>query len=63
HKVLLEQENHLDEIWVWSKQLHNERFKEELKEMRREAEIEFEKERLEAEQEKSDKGEKEEEEK
>jgi len=60
HKVLLEQENHLDEIWIWTKDLHNERFREELDQMKREAEIEFEKERLEAEKEADDKKESEE---
>jgi segregation and condensation protein A len=61
HKVLLEQEKHLDEIWIWTKDLHNERFREELEQMRREAEIEFEKERLEMEQNEKDRAEKEEE--
>jgi len=49
HRVVLEQENHLDEIWIWLKQWHNEKYAEELERMRREVEIEAQKERLEAE--------------
>ncbi|MEK6801010.1 MAG: segregation/condensation protein A [Nanoarchaeota archaeon] len=40
HKVLLEQEGHLQEIWIWLKELHDEENKEELERMRREV-VEF----------------------
>jgi segregation and condensation protein A len=55
HRVLLEQENHLDEIWIWSKQWHNKRYEAELEKMRREVEIEAQKELLENEKEIDDK--------
>jgi len=38
HKILLEQENHLDEIWIWTKDLHNEKYREELERMEKEVE-------------------------
>ncbi|MBI2452104.1 segregation/condensation protein A [Candidatus Pacearchaeota archaeon] len=38
HKVLLEQENHLDEIWIWLKQHHNKKYAKELEKMRKEVE-------------------------
>ena len=54
HKVLLEQEGHLEEIWIWLKKVHEEKYASELEQMRREAEIEMEKEKLEMEQERND---------
>ncbi|MBU0907112.1 MAG: segregation/condensation protein A [Nanoarchaeota archaeon] len=39
HKILLEQEQHLAEIKVWLKELHNKKFEQELEIMRKEAEI------------------------
>jgi len=47
HKVVLDQEAHLDEIWIWTKELHNKKHAALLEVLRKEAEIEFEKERLE----------------
>jgi len=48
HKVLLEQEGHLDEIWIWLKSLHQRKFGEELSAKQREVEEFYKK--LEAEQ-------------
>jgi len=61
NKILLEQENHLDEIWIWLKKMHEEKYADELAKMKREADLEFEKERLEIQQEKNDKAEREDE--
>ena len=61
HKVLLEQERHFDEIWIWLKKLHNEKFASELEEMRLEAELDAKKDMLEKEQEENDMEEREEE--
>jgi len=55
HKVFLEQEKHLEEIYIWMKQHHQKEFAEELEQMRKEAEIETAKMLLEEEQERSDK--------
>ncbi|MFH1801935.1 MAG: segregation/condensation protein A [archaeon] len=53
HKVLLEQEKHLEEIYVWMKETHNKKFASELEQMRKEAEIAAQQEMLEQEQEDS----------
>ncbi len=42
HKVLLEQENHLDEIWIWMKNHYDNVNAEELEKMKREVERELE---------------------
>jgi segregation and condensation protein A len=60
-KVLLEQEKHLEEIYIWMKETHDKKFAEELEQMKKEAEIEAQKMMLEDEQEKSYKKDKEEE--
>lgn len=44
HKVLLEQEEHLDEIWIWTKDLHDEKYRVELDRMRKEVELAFDRE-------------------
>lgn len=41
HKVLLEQEKHLDEIYIWLKQFHEEKHSEALEKLRKEVEEEF----------------------
>ncbi len=38
HKVLLEQEKHLEEIWIWLKEHHESKFKDELEKKRKEVE-------------------------
>lgn len=43
HKVVLEQEGHLEEIWIWLKKMHEEHYKEELDRMRKEVDEELEK--------------------
>jgi len=53
HKVLLEQEKHLEEIYVWMKEHHDKKFAKELEQMRKEAEIAAQQEMLEQEQEDS----------
>lgn len=53
HKVLLEQEQHLAEIKVWLKENHDKKFERELEIMRKEAEIEMQKDLLEQAQEDS----------
>lgn len=53
HKVLLEQEKHLEEIYVWMKETHDKKFAQELEQMKREAEIEMQKDLLEQQQEDS----------
>jgi segregation and condensation protein A len=58
HKVFLEQEKHLEEIYVWMKEHYQKKYAVELEQMRQEAEIEMQKMMLEEEQEKSDKEEK-----
>lgn len=60
HKVLLEQEKHLEEIYIWMKEAHDKKFAAELEQMRKEAEIEMQKDLLEQAQENSYKQEKEE---
>jgi segregation and condensation protein A len=60
HKVLLEQEKHLEEIYVWMKSVHDKKFAQELEQMKREAEIEMQKDLLEQQQEDSYKKDKEE---
>ena len=60
HKVLLEQEKHLEEIYIWMKEAHNKKFSQELEKMRLEAEIEMQKDLLEQAQEDSYGNEKEE---
>ncbi len=60
HKVLLEQEKHLEEIYIWMKEVHDKKFAQELEQMKREAEIEMQKDLLEQQQEDSYKKEKEE---
>lgn len=47
HKVLLEQENHLDEIYIWLKSLHETKNQEELKKLKAEVEKAFAEERAE----------------
>lgn len=47
HKVLLEQEGHLEEIWIWLKSLHEKKNAALLEVMRKEVEAEMEKENLE----------------
>jgi segregation and condensation protein A len=37
-RVVLEQDGHFDEIWIWLKKLHEEHYKEELEKMRKEVE-------------------------
>ena len=54
HKILLEQEKHLTDIKVWLKEVHNTVHAEDLEKMRREAELEMQKEMLEQEQAESD---------
>lgn len=54
HKVLLEQEKHLEDIKVWLKEVHNKKFQQELEIMRKEAEIEMQKDLLEQQQAESD---------
>jgi len=58
HKVLLEQDKHLEEIYVWRKQHHTKKFAQELEKMQKEAEIENQKAMLEDEQERSEQAEK-----
>ncbi|MBU0467129.1 MAG: segregation/condensation protein A [Nanoarchaeota archaeon] len=58
HKVFLEQEKHLEEIYVWIKSHYMKANKSELEQMRKEAEIENVKAALEQEQERSEKAEK-----
>jgi segregation and condensation protein A len=53
HRVLLEQEKHLEEIYIWMKEVHDKKFEKELEQMRREAEIEMQKDLLEQAQEDS----------
>ena len=53
HKVLLEQEKHFEEIYIWMKEIHDKKFAQELEQMRREAEIEMQKDLLEQAQEDS----------
>ncbi len=53
HKILLEQEKHFEEIYIWAKEVHDKKFAEELEQMRREAEIEMQKDLLEQVQEDS----------
>lgn len=60
HKVLLEQEQHLADIKVWLKEVHNEIHSEDLEKMRKEAELEMQKEMLEQQQAESNESEKEE---
>lgn len=63
HKVLLEQEKHLSEIYIWMKEHHDKKFAEELEQMKKEAEeealkmqaIEAQLEKAEAEEEKKQK--------
>lgn len=43
HKVVLEQEGHLEEIWIWLKSLYDKEHKEELEKLRREVEEDIEK--------------------
>ncbi|MAG38130.1 hypothetical protein CMI45_01970 [Candidatus Pacearchaeota archaeon] len=47
HRVLLEQEGHLEEIWIWLKSLHERKNKALLEVMRKEVEVEIEKANLE----------------
>ena len=58
HKVLLEQEKHLDEIYIWLKHLHDKKYKDDLEKLKREVEEEFERlaaeEKLEAQMEKEE---------
>ncbi|MFH1290471.1 MAG: segregation/condensation protein A [Nanoarchaeota archaeon] len=58
HKVFLEQEKHLEEIYVWMKSHYHKRYAKELEQMRREAEIENAKAALEDEQDRSEQAEK-----
>ncbi len=51
HKVFLEQEKHLEEIYVWMKEHYQKKYAAELEQMRQEAEIEMQKMMLEEEQE------------
>jgi segregation and condensation protein A len=44
HRIVLEQEKHFEEIWIWIKKLHEKVFKEELEKMRKEVEEALEKE-------------------
>lgn len=55
HKVFLEQEKHLEEIYVWMKSHYQKKFAEELEQMRLEAEAESAKLALEEQQEKTEK--------
>ena len=41
HKIVLDQEGHLQEIWIWLKSLHDKHFAEELERMRKEVEAEL----------------------
>ncbi|MBI5804322.1 segregation/condensation protein A [Candidatus Pacearchaeota archaeon] len=47
HKVFLEQEKHLEEIYIWMKEHHDRKFSEELERMKKEVETELSKESLE----------------
>ncbi|MBU0760344.1 MAG: segregation/condensation protein A [Nanoarchaeota archaeon] len=55
HRVFLEQEKHLEEIYVWMKHHHNKKYAAELEQMRKEADVEMAKSILEDEQEKEKK--------
>jgi segregation and condensation protein A len=58
HKVVLEQEGHLDEIYIWMKHWHNKTYEAELEKMRKEVELMDIEERLERDQEEDDNKEK-----
>ncbi len=54
HKILLEQEGHFEEIWIWLKEHYMSRYADDLEKMRREAELASVQDELEREQEESD---------
>jgi segregation and condensation protein A len=57
HRVVLEQEGHFEEIWIWLKSIYDKTYKEELERLRKEVEIAMEEDFLELDEEQKERAE------